>query len=222
MGENDFTTKEDWSRLFRMTRGLTWERIQSIIIVILFIIILLLKNCGDGGEGKKEITEPTRVITKIDTVWSEVQVEKKIYVPKWRTKIDTVRDTVTVNVPVKIDTTEILKEYYSFYQYIDTIKIDSIGFVILTDTISKNTILHRGLNKSIKIPTKEITITEYINNREFYTGFGARTNGTTINWMGLEGAFRNKNGNLFLIGVGTDVENNLSFGGSVHWKIGRK
>ena len=84
---------------------LTWERIQSIVIVILVIVILLMSQCN-GGE---VITEP-KIITRTTTVWDTVEVEKEIYVPKWRTKVVTEYDTVELLIPQYVDTLSILKE----------------------------------------------------------------------------------------------------------------
>ena len=71
----------------------------------------------------------------------------------------------------------------------------------------------------IDIPIKTIRTVENINKLELYTGFGARYNMEKVNWMGLEGGVKNKKGNLFILGIGTDTENNLSIGGSIHWKL---
>ena len=163
-----------------------------------------------------------KVVTKVEIVRDTIELEKTVYVPKWRTKIETKYDTTYVDVPADVDTLDILKDYYSKYEYIDTLFLDSLGYVVLTDTITQNTILKRSQRLNIVIPTKIIDNTLYINNREFYTGFGVRTNGQNISWMGLEGVMRSKKGNTFILGVGTDNENNFSLGGSVHWRIGDK
>lgn len=197
---------------------LTWERIQSIIIVILVIVILLMSQCNNGGE---VITEP-KVITRTNTVWDTVEVEREVYVPKWRTKVVTEYVTVEVPIPQEVDTTEILKDYYSQYVYLDTIDLDSLGYITILDTVTENKIMNRYPDFQITIPTKIIERDIYINNREFYAGIGARTNGNHISWMGLEGVFKNRRGNTFVLGVGTDDENKLSIGGGVHWKIGKE
>jgi len=198
----------------------TWERIQTSIIIILVIVILLMRSCGNGitifGEGKKE--EP-RIVTKIDTVWKEVEIEKIVYVPKWRTKIETEYDTTYIQVPINVDTLEILKDYYTKYVYEDTLRLDSIGYVTVIDTITQNSIFNRSFNAQLQIPTKIINRDIYINQREFYAGFGTRISGNNFNWIGLEGVFRNKNGQTFTLGVGTDYSNKLSIGGGVQWKI---
>ena len=196
---------------------LTWERIQSIVIVILVIVILLMSQCN-GGE---VITEP-KIITRTTTVWDTVEVEKEIYVPKWRTKVVTEYDTVEVLIPQYVDTLSILNDYYSQYVYLDTINLDTLGYITIRDTVTENKIMNRYPDIQINVPTKIIERDIYINNREFYAGIGARTNGNHISWMGLEGVFRNKRGNTFILGVGTDDENKLSIGGGVHWKIGKE
>lgn len=196
---------------------LTWERIQSIVIVILVIVILLMSQCN-GGE---VITEP-KIITRTTTVWDTVEVEKEIYVPKWRTKVVTEYDTVELLIPQYVDTLSILKDYYSQYVYLDTINLDTLGYITIRDTVTENKIMNRYPDIQINVPTKIIERDIYINNREFYAGIGTRTNGNHISWMGLEGVFRNKQGNTFILGVGTDDENKLSIGGGVHWKIGKE
>lgn len=215
MGESTITKEEDSNKLRNMI-NFTWERIQSITIVILVIVILLMQQCNE----KK--TEPidTKVVTVTETVWDTLEVEKKVYVPKWRTKVVKETDTVEVIIQQEVDTMSILKDYYTQYIYNDTLLLDSLGYITLTDTITQNKIMARNSNYQIQIPTNTLRETIYVNNREFYAGFGARTNGSNISWMGLEGLYRNKKGNIFTIGLGTDTENKLSVGGSVHWRIG--
>lgn len=216
MGESTITEEKDTNTNRRMN-NFSWERIQSIIIVILFIVILLMRQCGGNNE-----VQPTeeKIVTKVEIVRDTIELENTVYVPKWRTKIETKFDTTYIETPTKVDTLEILKDYYSKYEYVDTLFLDTLGYVILTDTITQNTILKRSQIPNIVIPTKIIDNTVYINNREFYAGFGVRTNGQNMSWMGLEGVLRNKKGNTFVVGLGTDNENNFSAGAGVHWRIG--
>lgn len=220
MGEGNSTEKENGDRpIISITnvpfKSFKWERIQSMIIVILVIIILLMQQCN----GNKEQPIEPKVITETVTVWDTLEVEKEVYIPKWRTKVVKEYDTVEVKIPQYVDTLSILKDYYAEYVYTDTISLDSLGYISLIDTISKNSILSRDPNIQIQIPIKTIKETIYINEREFYAGFGVRTNGQNMSWMGLEGVMRNKRGNTFTLGLGTDNENNFSLGGSVHWKL---
>lgn len=200
-----------------------WERFQSMTIVILVIIILLMQQCnGSGISLFNRNTKPIepKVVTETITIWDTLEIEKEVYVPKWRTKVVKEYDTIEVIMPQDVDTLSILRDYYTEYQYIDTIFIDSLGYITLTDTISRNTILNRDPEFNIQIPTKIVNNNIYINEREFYAGMGARTNGENISWMGLEGVYRTRRGNTFIIGLGTDNENKFSAGAGVHWRIG--
>lgn len=200
-----------------------WERFQSMTIVILVIIILLMQQCnGSGVSLFNRNTKPIepKVVTETITIWDTLEIEKEVYVPKWRTKVVKEYDTIEVIMPQDVDTLSILRDYYTEYQYIDTIFIDSLGYITLTDTISRNTILNRDPEFNIQIPTKIVNNNIYINEREFYAGMGVRTNGENISWMGLEGVYRTRRGNTFIIGLGTDNENKFSAGAGVHWRIG--
>ena len=108
-----------------------FKNIQNLLIVVLVIFLLFQKGCSFNSD----VVEP-KVITKVETKWDTITVNKEIYVPKWKTKIITKykNDTIVINTP--IDTLEILKDYYSKNVYIDEIILDSLGIVTITDTIT--------------------------------------------------------------------------------------
>ena len=64
-----------------------------------------------------------QVITKIETRWDTVEVERVKYVPKVVERV--VVDIETIREP--IDTTAILRDYYAKYFYSDTLSLDSFG-----------------------------------------------------------------------------------------------
>ena len=80
-------------------------KLQNLIIIVL-CILLLLKTCGGG-----ETIETEKVITKVETRYDTLTVEKKVYVPKYTTRIETKTITDTIVLKSKIDTLEILKDY---------------------------------------------------------------------------------------------------------------
>ena len=96
-------------------------RLQNLIIIVL-CVLLLLKTCGGGDD---VVTE--KVVTKVETRYDTLTVEKKVYVPKYKKIIETKTITDTIVLKSKIDTLEILKDYYSKYVYQDTLKLDSLG-----------------------------------------------------------------------------------------------
>lgn len=171
-----------------------------------------MRSCQGGSD----IVEPV-VITKVETRWDTVPVERIKYVPKVVERV--VVDIQTITEP--IDTTAILRDYYSKYFYSDTLSLDSLGNIVLNDTITRNLIFSRDVQTNLVIPTKIITNTNYIYKREFFgggsVGFG-------------DGAIRSINGELLYIdkkrrtyGVGVGVDNNFQpiFTGRMYWKIGK-
>ena len=205
MGQNVSTKKENYAR-----RG----RVKNITIFTLIVVILFLIKCEE--DNKLTISEPITIIeteTLIDTI-ETVKIKTL-----WKTNTKFIYDTVIVNVPIEVDTLNIIQRYHQRNVYIDTLQIDSIGYVQVIDTIYNNNILSRSYIQDIEIPIKTINRIEDINKLELYVGFGTRYNMKKINWMGLEGAVKSRKGNLFILGLGTDIENNLSIGGGIHWKL---
>ena len=192
--------------------------IRNLIILVLIVVILLLRQCsGDGGEITP--SEPT-IVTKVETKYDTITIDKKVYVPKWKTKIVTQVDSILVNTP--IDTLEVLKDYYAKNVFVDKIELDSLGFVTITDTIWKNTLFNRLVESEIIIPTTTVTQTEYINPREFYVGFGL--NGTTkqFNYVGGSILYRTRKKQAFGLGIGLNYQFQPIISTQFLWKLGKK
>jgi len=185
--------------------------LQTVLILILALIILLQSQCS-----RKDPVEPEVIVT-IETKWDTVEVEKISYVPKWRTKVVTEYDTI----PRDIDTVEILKDYYARYYYTDTLTLDTLGYLVLNDTITKNSILSRSFTSQIQIPTTTITKEIYLNKREFYWGLGVHGRPDQLNYVGGEFMYRTKNKQVYGLGVGLNQDLQPVFGGRMFWKIGK-
>ena len=164
--------------------------IKTIIIVGL-IIFLLLRGCGDTPEGTKEIVKVDgkkyELVDKtIDTVFVEKRVEVPTYVPKY---VDRVVEKI-VKIPTHVDSLQIIKDYYSkfvtkdtlrlTYEFAPEITIDSIGtkpnptlgFGVITDTITQNKVLSRDVVWDFKVPTiYNTTIVKDLPKTQLYYGF---------------------------------------------------
>lgn len=194
-----------------------FKNIQFLLIVVLVILLLLQRSCSSDSN----IVEP-KIITKIETKWDTVTINKPIYVPKWKTKIVTKYeiDSILVNIP--IDTLEVLKDYYAKNVYIDEIVLDSLGVVIITDTISQNSIFSRQVKSDILIPTTKITEEIYLNNREFYWGLGIQGRSDQINYVGGELLYKDKKKQIYGLGVGINQDFKPVISGRLYWKLGKK
>jgi len=185
--------------------------IQNLLIIILAVVLLYQSQCS-----KKDPVEPEVIVT-IETKWDTVNVTQTEYVPKWRTKVVTEHDTI----PQDIDTMSILKDYYAKYHYTDTLTLDTLGFLVLNDTISKNSVLSRSFTSDISIPTTTITKEIYLNKREFYWGLGVNGGTSQLDYVGGEFMFKNKQRNMYGIGVGVNQDLQPTISGRMYWKIGK-
>ena len=185
--------------------------IQTLLIVVL-VIVILIKSCG-------EKTTDFQIITK--TKIEYISVEKKVpqYVPKWKTRVET-----KINIDTfltKVDTSAILNDYYSKYYYEDTLSLDTLGYVLVKDTISKNNITSRNIDYKVFIPKITIEKTIILNKREFYTGFGVTGNLDQLNYIGVEGLYRTKKKQAFGLGVGVNQNLIPVVSGRMYWKLGK-
>jgi len=192
--------------------------IKTLLIVVLGVIIFLTRSCQGGSD----ITEP-QVITEVVTQWDTVKVEKTKYVPKVIDRVVVSIDTFTT----PIDTLSVLKDYYAKYFYTDTIKIDTIGYVTINDTITRNLISFRDVQSNIFIPTTTITNTVYLNRREFFGGISVGgmlnpvQNESPINYISGELLYINKKRNVYGFGLGVDADFLPILSGRMYWKLSK-
>ena len=134
------------------------------IVIVLLMAVLIFFIFDDATYIK---TDP---IIVSDTVYQEKTFTKYI---KGKSIPFVVLDTI-----YNIDTTTIYnidtiyKDYIQAKVYSDMIKIDSLGFAYIQDTISQNKIQGRGFSASFNLPT--ITVTKLIEPKrknELYLGF---------------------------------------------------
>ena len=123
---------------------------KDIITAILIIAVLVLVL-----EPKKE-TKPI-VITKYDTI---VEVKNIVKYKRGESIPFVVLDTIH-QIDEVHDTIRIMSDYSRVYAYYDTLKLDSLQYVYVSDTISQNKILGRGygghfVEKTIRIETTKI------------------------------------------------------------------
>ena len=194
-----------------------FKNFQTLIIIGLVLVIFLLRDCK--GENKGALIEPVTIV-KIETKYDTIVETVETYIPQYRTKIKykTVHDTIEVHDTIPIDTASILKDYFETYAYTDTLKTDSVTFVI-NDTISQNKILSRGINYSLIYPTTIITTEREINKRELYIGFGLGGDKQQLSYVGSELLLRNKKQRIYGIGLGINnsFEPILTF--KMSWKV---
>ena len=222
------------------------KRWREILILLLFGIILFLRGCGTDY-GDKTLVEVDGeqyelLESKTDTIYVEKEVKVTKYVPKYITK-EVIKE---VEIPVDVDSLAIIKDYFSKITVKDTLNLtydfpdvvtDSLGnkpngdlgFGILTDVISQNSIESREIDWFFKIPTVyNTTIVKELPKNEFYWGLnGGFNKEDIISNVGAGLILKNKKNNLFQLGLGIQNNSNTSqlapfITGGMYWKIGKK
>ena len=194
-----------------------FKNIQTLLIVALAALLLYQRGCSSTLPVESE------VITEVITKWDTLKVATKEYVPKYIRK--TVVEIDTFQVP--IDTISILKDYYAKYFYTDTIKVDSLGFIVINDTVTRNLISKRDVQSNIFIPTTTITNTIYLNKRELYGGVSVSGminpvyNESPIKYISGELLYKNKKKQIYGFGLGIDEDFLPIVSGRMYWKIGK-
>ena len=134
---------------------------KNIVIAILVIIVFLFIK------DKSEYIGQPSVIIDTDTVYQQKTFTKFI---KGKSIPFVVLDTI-YNIDEVHDTITIVKDYNQVKVYSDTMRIDSLGYAYIQDTISQNKIQGRGFSANFNLPT--ITITKVITpkpKKEVYLG----------------------------------------------------
>jgi hypothetical protein len=169
---------------------------KNIVIAILVIIVFLFIK-----DKSSYIGQPS-VIIDTDTVYQQKTFTKFI---KGKSIPFVVLDT-TYLIDEVHDTITIVKDYNQVKVYSDTMRIDSLGYAYIQDTISQNKIQGRGFSANFNLPT--ITITKVITpkpKKEVYLGVlgDLRTFDNKVG-LGLGLGYKTAKNGLFTINATTN------------------
>jgi len=202
--------------------------IKSIFILVLVGIVVFtqIRSCKPP--------DPIEPIHIIDTVYQKVREEVPVYVPKWRTKVETKTDIDTLVIPSKVDTSAILADYYAKYKTIDTLKLTytdttgvkrSFGEGVVTDIISRNQIIERGVIWNYTIPTVYHTIiVPPTPKAQVFIGATANVNNVQfLSSVAGSVLYKTKRDKVYSISLGA-ADNGLNgvqpfLGAGIYWKI---
>ena len=197
---------------------INFNNILSIAILILAVIIVLQRS-----NSSPDIIEKPIILR--DTIWQKK--DSVIYTsPK-----------VVQTIPIKIISEkylpdpnydklvlqyqELVKLHLSKNVQKDSVKIDSIGFVKVTDTVQNNIVQNRKWEYNIKYPIiKETVIQPSKKVNQLYIGGGLQGNQyNIINSINGGILYKNKKDQLYGLSVGINTNGQAVYGISSYWKI---
>ena len=188
-------------------------------IVILGLVLIILYQ--EGCFGKKKSGDILNINgKKYEVIKHEIDT---FYETKTETRYkkgeDIVHEVEVVKeIPANVDTASILRDYYARIFYSDTFRLkDTLGYIAVNDTISKNRIVGRKYYTSINVPTIKETL--YL--RELSNNWFIGPSFQLGNFPSLGGDLHLKTKIDMLFGVGMGINSNISpyLRGSVSWKI---
>ena len=197
---------------------INFNNILSIAILILAVIIVLQRS-----NSSPDIIEKSIVIR--DTIW-----QKKDSVVFTSPK-------VVQTIPVKIISEkylpdpnydklllqyqELVKLHLAKNIQKDSVKIDSIGFVKVIDTVQNNIVQNRKWEYNIKYPIiKETVIQPSKKVNQLYIGGGLQGNQyNMINSINGGILYKNKKDQLYGLSIGVNTNGQVVYGLSSYWKI---
>ena len=192
-------------------------------IVLVLLIVILLQRCGGGGE--KDVIPPS---IKRDTIWvvkdsliaSKPSVIKTIQVTSHDTIINHYLPDTNYNKLVG-QYQEIVKELLAKNIHQDSIRIDTNGYVKITDTVQKNLIIGRTTEVSIKYPVikETITIHQQPKNQLYIGGGIGASQNALINQVRAGVMLKTKKDQLFGANVAISTQGTVIYGIDSYWKL---
>ena len=189
------------------------------LIIGVLLLVIFLQRCG----ADKPIT-PVPPTVKIDTVWVKhdsviYSKPKVITVIKGVPEIQYVPDTSYSKLVIQYKSLVDLCTAKNVYS--DTLKIDSIGYVNVLDTISKNRIQGRRFKYDLKYPvvTKTITL-QAPPKTQVYIGGGLQGNQYNIvNQFSAGLLLKTKKDKIYGVYTGMNIDGRIQYGLQSYWKI---
>jgi hypothetical protein len=164
-------------------------------------------------------------VTLHDTAW---QVHDSLIVKKLKIK-QIIHDTLPAeyiadtNYPkLKAQYDALVIAYLAKTLYTDTVNIDTLGYVAVTDTVHKNEIHGRSYKYNYKIPT--ITVTNTITKQAppkgaLFIGGGVTGNPNEVKSLFGGFLYKSKKDKVFGLNVGLTGNSKIVYGVQSYWKI---
>lgn len=191
-----------------------------VIVIVALLFTVAAQNKGCGSSNLKADT-----VTVHDTTW---KVHDSLIVKKLKIK-EVIHDTLPpeyiadTNYPkLKAQYDALVVAYLAKNIYADTVKLDTLGYVAVADTVHKNELHGRSYKYNYKIPT--VTVTNTITKQAPPKGALFMGGGVTGSKNGLDllhGGllYKTKQDKVFGLHIGINGNSQVVYGVQSYWKI---
>jgi len=195
------------------------------IIVIVLLLILLLQKCNDRVvDSGIKIVRDTTWIHHDSTINSKPLLIKTepyaVPIDRWNTEY--IADTNYTKLVLQYQ--ELVKELLTTNYYRDSLHIDSLGFVIVKDTVRKNMLVGSSFSYNLKYPIIKETITlPARKRRDLYVGIGvAGEKQDLINKLHIGLMYKNKQDLMFGPSLYLEQNGVIHYGAQMYWNLTKK
>jgi hypothetical protein len=197
------------------------NKLLSVVIVVLLAFIFF------QNDGCTYIDKKSEIVTVHDTTW---QVHDSLIVKKIKIK-ETIHDTIATppeyiadtNYPIlKLQYEALVSAFLAKNVYADTVKLDTLGYVAVADTVYKNELLNRSYKYNYKVPTVTVTttITKYAPNKgALFIGGGIASDRNSLNILQGGLLYKSKKDKIFGLNIGINNNSQVIYGFQSYWKI---
>jgi len=190
----------------------------NLLVAVLLVIILLQKCSQPVDPGVPTVVRDTMWVVKDSLIVSKPQVTKTIQVESHDTIINQyLPDTNYAKLVVQYQ--EVVNTLLAKNIHSDSIRIDSNGYVKITDTVQRNLITGRSSQVNIRYPIiKETIILPAKKVTQLYIG-GVVQGSSGISQISTGALLKTRNDFLFGTSLGVNTNGALQYGLGAYWKL---
>lgn len=192
------------------------------LVVIVLIAILFLQRCGGEQTSIQApiIIKDTVWVVKDSVVYSKPQLVKTIQSDSIIREYYRLPDTTPYHTLLS-SYNQLVESYLQTNIQVDSLKIDSLGYVQVRDSVSRNLVVGRSYNYNLKYPyIKETIYIPLKQKNQVYIGGGISGNGRIgINQIDAGLLFKNKRDQIFGVKAGVNTSGQVNYGLQSYWKI---
>lgn len=194
----------------------------SEILIVVLLVIILLQRCSKEPVvvEQPKIIRDTTWVYKDSTITRQPQIIKTITVPVEQWNTEYLPDTSSMAILVK-QYNELASKFLALNISVDSLTVDTIGKVYITDTVTNNVIKNRKLSYNLKFPTitNTIILPEPKKTQWYVGGTIQGEQGAIISQINANLLIKNKKDQIFGGSVGLNNSGALQIGLSSFWKI---
>jgi hypothetical protein len=194
------------------------DNLLTVVILVLLSIIILQKCGAPAPVEAPTVVRDTTWIIKDSLIVSKPQLIKSISIESHDTIINQyLPDTNYAKLVIQYQ--EVVNTLLAKNIHSDSIRIDSNGYVKITDTVQRNLITGRSSQVNIRYPIVKETITLPAKKvTQMYVG-GVVQAAPAINQISVGALLKTRNDFLFGTSLGVNTDGNIQYGVGAYWKL---